>query len=184
MPRIPLHPMKNPTPEQQRAYDTLIGLVGRLGATKRLMLHCPELAEKLQRVGELLSYRNTLKPRLSELAIPVTPRHWDCQYAWYAHEPEAIKGGLSAAVIDSIRAGQRPVFDDPDEEAIYDYCCELHETHFVSGQVYQRVLDQLGTCGVVELTALLGYYGLVSMAINAHEYALPADVTPPLPTRT
>jgi 4-carboxymuconolactone decarboxylase len=184
MPRIPLHPVKNPTPEQQSVYDSTIGLVGLLGATKQLTLHCPELADKWLQLGELLKNRNSLQPRLSELAILVTARHWDCQYEWYAHEPAAIKGGLPAAVIDSIRAGQRPAFDDPDEEAIYDYCRELHETHFVSDQVYKRVLDQLGPSGVVELTALLGYFVMVSMSLNAHEYGLPAGIKPPLPTCT
>jgi len=40
-----------------------------------------------------------LSPRLSELAILVTARHWDCQYEWFAHEQHALKGGLPPAII-------------------------------------------------------------------------------------
>jgi 4-carboxymuconolactone decarboxylase len=33
--------------------------------------------------------------------------------------------------------------------------------------------------GVVELTALIGYYTMVAMTLNAHEFPLPAGVKPP-----
>jgi hypothetical protein len=36
-----------------------------------------------------------------------------------------------------------------------------------------RVLAKLGIAGVVELTALIGYYTMVSMTLNAHEIPLP-----------
>ncbi|OGA41377.1 MAG: hypothetical protein A3G24_06415 [Betaproteobacteria bacterium RIFCSPLOWO2_12_FULL_62_13] len=186
MPRIPLLPVESLTPEQRRVYDAIKASSrdDRVGAPYQLALHCPEFLEKWQQIGALLRYRNSLPPRLSELAILVTARHWDCQYEWHAHEPHAIKGGLPAGVIDAIRSGKRPAFNDPDEEAIHDFCRELHETHFVSAHAYQRVLDRFGTVGVVELTALIGHYAMVAMALNAHDHGLPAGVAPPLPTRT
>lgn len=184
MPRIPAPRVEALTPEQRRAYDAIIGRVGRLGALFQLTMDSPEFTDKWQQMGELLRYRNSLPPRLSELAILFTARHWDCQYEWYAHEPEAIRGGLPLAVIEAIRTGERPAFDDADEEAIYEHCRELHQTHFVSARTYQRVLDKFGRVGVVELTALLGYYVMVAMALNAHEYELPAGVAPPLSTRS
>jgi 4-carboxymuconolactone decarboxylase len=33
---------------------------------------------------------------------------------------------------------------------------------------------------VVELTALIGYYTMVAMTLNAHEIPLPSGVEPPL----
>jgi 4-carboxymuconolactone decarboxylase len=41
------------------------------------------------------------------------------------------------------------------------------------------VLDDWGVVGVVELTALIGYYTMVAMTLNAHEFPLPAGVAPP-----
>jgi len=35
----------------------------------------------------------------------------------------------------------------------------------------------------VELTALVGYYSMVAMTLNAHEIPLPAGAEPPLPRR-
>lgn len=38
--------------------------------------------------------------------------------------------------------------------------------------------------GVVELTALLGYYTLLALSLNAHELSLPPGVEPPLKPRS
>ena len=35
--------------------------------------------------------------------------------------------------------------------------------------------------GVVELTALIGYYTMVAMTLNCHDIPLPDGVAPPLP---
>lgn len=184
MPRIPLVSKESLTEEQRPVYDAIVSVGSRGGAIPapyQLTLHCPELTDKWQQIGGLLRFRTSLPLRLSELAILVTARHWDCQYEWYGHEPEALRGGLSPAVIDAIRMGERPRFEKPDEEWVYDYCRELHERHFVSDAVYQRVLGAFGITGVVELTALVGYYAMVAMALNAHQFPLPAGVTSPLP---
>ena len=50
-----------------------------------------------------------------------------------------------------------------DEQAIHDYGTELLTRHFASDATYQRVLALFGVAGVVELTALIGYYGLVAL---------------------
>lgn len=185
MPRIPLLALKDMTPEQRRVHDFVKGRArdDQVGPPYQLALHCPEFLEKWQQVGERLRYRNSLPPRLSEMAILITARHWDCQFEWCAHEPHAVKGGLPAAVIEAVRRGERPAFDDSDTEAVYDYCRELHEKHFVSADKYQRVLDRFGVVGVVELTALIGHYAMIAMTLNAHEYELPEGMVPRLPAR-
>ena len=38
-----------------------------------------------------------------------------------------------------------------------------------------------GTAGIVELTALIGYYAMVALTLNAHEIGVPEGATPPLP---
>ncbi len=183
MPRIPLPAAGKLTPEQQRVHDFVKGRSrdDRVGPPYQLALHCPEFLNKWQQVGEYLRYGTRLPPRLSELAILVTARHWNCQYEWRAHEPHARKNDLPEAVIEAVRHGRRPEFEDPDDEAIHDYCRELHENRAVSEAVYRRVLDRFGAAGVVELTALAGHYAMVAMMLNAHEYGLPEGVAPPLP---
>lgn len=172
------------TPEQRRVYDAVVsGPRGRLRGPLRAALHNPELAERWQQLGALLRYRTSLAPRLSELAILVTARHWDCQFEWYAHEPEAVAGGLGGSVIEAIKHGRQPQFEREDERAIYDFARELHERHVVSEATYARALQHFEALGVVELTALCGYYAMVAMTLNAHELPLPDGTAPPLPPR-
>lgn len=63
--------------------------------------------------------------------------------------------------------------------AIFDYAAEMHEHKSVSDATYQRALERWAVVGVVELTALIGYYTMVAMTLNAHEFPLPDNVKPP-----
>ncbi|HEX9464314.1 MAG TPA: carboxymuconolactone decarboxylase family protein [Alphaproteobacteria bacterium] len=181
MPRISLAAPENLNAEQRRVYDAIAsGPRAGVRGPFLALLHQPALADKWQQLGEVLRYRTSLTPRLSELAILVTARHMDCQYEWVAHEKHATAGGLSTDVIAAIKAGRRPKLA-ADEQAVYDYAIELHERHVVSPETYDRARTAFGPVGVVELTALLGYYTMVAMTLNAHEI-LP-EGPPPLPKR-
>jgi 4-carboxymuconolactone decarboxylase len=86
-------------------------------------------------------------------------------------------------VIDAIARNERPKFEKDDEVAIYDYLTELYETHTVSDTTHARAKDLFGVPGVVELTLLSGYYGMVAMTLLAHGMPLPEGVKPPLAKR-
>lgn len=181
MARIPLFPLDRMTEEQRRVYDAVVsGPRGVVVGPLRAALHRPELADKWQQFGEILRYRTSLPPRLSELAILVTARHWTSQLEWQQHEPAALKGGLAAEVVEAIRDGKRPKFARYDEQTVYDYCAELHEKRSVADATYRRAHELLGTVGMVELTALVGYYTMVAMTLIAHEIPLPEGAAPAL----
>lgn len=76
-------------------------------------------------------------------------------------------------MIDAIRHGGRPKFDQEDEEAVYDYAAQLNATHFVTDATHKRARDLLGVVGVAELTAIVGYYGIVAATLDAHELLSP-----------
>ncbi|SRR5581483_4651665 len=182
MSRIPLPAPESLTAEQRKVYDAIAsGPRGGVRGPFKALLHVPELTDKVQQLGEYLRYRTSLEPRLSELAILVTARHWDCQYEWFAHEPHALKGGLAQDIVDAIRLDKRPTFAKADEAAIYDYAHELHTKRAVSDATYKRALDLFGAKGVVELTALLGYYTMIAMTLVGHDIPLPDGASPPLP---
>jgi len=184
MARIPLPGPEAMTPAQRRVYDEVIaGPRGSFIGPLRAVIHWPELADHWQKLGALVRFGTDFPPRLSELAILVTARAWDAQFEWYAHEPIARKAGIAEGVIAAIRAGRRPALSDPDQQAVYDYAAELHETHTVSQKTYARAHERFGTLGVVQLTALLGYYTMVAMTLNTHAIPLPEGAAPPLPLR-
>jgi 4-carboxymuconolactone decarboxylase len=181
VPRIPfVTPDTAMTPEQRKVYDAVAsGPRGKVQGPLLAALHRPELADKWQQLGELLRYRTTLPPRLSEIAILVTAQRWRCQLEWHLHKGFALAAQVPRAVVDDIHAGRRPTSAEPQELAVYDYAAELQDQRAVSEETYRRALGLWGVVGVVELTALIGYYTMVAMTLNAHDFPLPAGVEPP-----
>jgi 4-carboxymuconolactone decarboxylase len=179
LPRIPLPAPEEMNPEQRRVYEAIVGGPrGRLVGPLRAALHRPELADKWQQFGELLRYRTALPPKLSELAILVTARHTRSNLEWIVHEQMAIKAELPLAIIADIFAQRRPADADADMLIIHDYAFELNENNTVSDDVHRRVTERFGVVAVVELTALVGYYTMVAMTLNAHQIPLPDGTTP------
>jgi 4-carboxymuconolactone decarboxylase len=179
--RIPLVDPAAMTAEQRHVYEAVVsGPRGELRGPLRAALHRPALADKWQQLGEILRYRTSLPPRLSELAILVTARHCNCQLEWYIHEIMAKKAGLEPEIIDDLRADRRPAQADAEALAIFDYANALNRHKKVDDATYRRVLDRWDVVGVVELTALIGYYTMVAMTLNAHEIPLPDGAAPPL----
>lgn len=180
MPRVALPDAGELTAEQRHVYDSIGALRrGHVPVHYHAALCNPELADKWQQIGELLRYRTSLPLRLSELAILVTARDQRCNYQWTAHEPIAAKAGLAPDIASAIKAGQRPAFTASDEAAVYDYCKMLLQTKFVDDDTYALAMAAVGSRGLIELTAPLGYYVMVAMSINAHELAALADAAKP-----
>ena len=185
MPRIPLVTESSMTPAQRRVHDAMLSgprkspPVGPLA----IAMHRPELAEAWSALGLVLRFNSSFEPRLREFTILLTGRYWDCQFEWASHEAEARKAGLSAQSIETLRCrGSR--FDAADEQAIHEYAIELLDRHAVDEPLYRKVQSMFGTECIVELTALIGYYAMVALTLNAHEFGVPEGMAPPLPPRS
>ena len=166
--------------EQARIYDAILETRGSIAGPFGIWLHSPELADRAQSLGEFVRYRTNLEPRLSELAILVTARFWDCQVEWSLHEPFAVESGLSEGVIDAVRHGRDPHFGRDDERAVYDYVSELLDNRFVPDGVFNAAQEAVGKTGVVELTGITGYYSLVAQTLNAFQVPVPEGCAPTL----
>lgn len=181
--RLPPIPPEELSPAQRRAADALVrGPRGALFGPFVPMLRSPELLERAQRLGEYLRYRSALAPRLRELAILTTARHFRQSYEWYVHAPPALAAGVAAPTLSSLAAGRRPEPLAPDEAAVYDFCIELHSGRVVSDATYAAAVKVLGEIGVVDLCGVCGYYGLLAMTMNAARTALPAGAEDPWET--
>lgn len=183
MPRIPLPATREDLEDdaQRAVWDKVVsGPRGRVIGPLRAAIHAPVLAQAWSSLGESLRFGTSLGKRLSELAIIVTGRRWSAQVEWFVHAQAAADAGLEATVIDAIRDGQAPPFTQPDDALIYDYARLLLRDGNVPATLHARVTQRFGVKGVVELTALVGYYSMVAMTLNAHEVPLPDGAVAPL----
>lgn len=180
-PRFPPLAPEDMTPAQRSVADAIAaGPRGGLRGPFQAWLRSPELADRLQKVGEQLRFHSSVPRRLNELAILMTARAWDAQFEWYAHHRLALDAGLDAAVASDIAAGRRPTTMRADEAVVYDFCTELRATRRVSDETLSRALELLGEQGVVDLIAVSGYYDIVSMTLNVAEVPLPDGLAAPL----
>lgn len=165
--RLPALNVETLTDEQRRVHDAIVGGPrGAIGGPFAPWLLSPELADRAQSLGAYCRFGTSLPPRLSELAILLTARHWTAQYEWYAHAPMALEGGLPEPVVEAIRQRRRPAGLQPDEQAVHDFCTEALAQGRVGDAAYGQAVASLGEKAVVELVGILGYYCLVSLTLN------------------
>jgi 4-carboxymuconolactone decarboxylase len=168
------------SPQQSRVAEAIkAGPRGGIRGPFAVLLRSPELADRVQRLGEHLRFNSSLPPRLNEFAIIINARFWESKYEWFAHRPLAVKAGLAESIADAVARGDRPKDMKEDEALVYDFCTTLHRRHFVDDSLFARAKAGLGEQGVVDLIGVSGYYTLVSMVLNVAEIPLPAGTPPP-----
>ncbi len=169
------------TAPQKKMFENLIS-GERRGASGpfNVLLRSPEMGDLAQQFGASMRYHSSIPPKLNELAIIITARHWTSQYEWYAHRRAAQNAGLSQSIIDAVAAGTRPASMAADEQAVYDFVSELLTTKQVSDATFKAAKDTFGERGVVDLIGVSGYYQLVSMLLNVDRYPLPEGTKPEL----
>jgi 4-carboxymuconolactone decarboxylase len=159
---------------QKQTYDeSIAGKRGKPPPPMMAWLNSPEMARHATRLGEQLRFNTLFPPKLSEIAILVTARHWTSHYEWFAHKRLALAGGMDLQIIEAIRDRRTPTFDDPKGQMIYDVAKSLHEGHGVSKALYDEAVQVLSERGIVEIIGLCGYYTMVSMTLNTFEFDLP-----------
>ncbi len=180
MPRLTVPGPEGLAPDERRVWDMIAsGPRGRVEGPLRIWVKSPGLAETAQALGAFCRFGSSLVPRLSELAILITGAHWKAKFEWHSHLPLALAAGLSEAVAENIRLGQKPAFEREDEAAVYAFATDLITTRRLSEATYQRAIAALGERGTIDLVGILGYYALVSMTLNAFEVPLPDGVSDP-----
>ena len=167
MSRIPELSRDELDAEGQRLYDQILAARGSIAGPFGVWLHSPEFTRRATQLGEFLRYHTSLSPRLSELVILITARCQASEVEWAIHEPLARKAGLADEVIEALQADRRPGFAEPVEEAIYDFCQQLHRTHTADESTLRRLIEALGNKAAIEITGLCGYYTMVAMTLNA-----------------
>lgn len=167
--------------QHQGAFDEVSAAPGGIGSGPTSILkNSPELAKRAMHLASYLRYESSLPKKVQELAMLTAARAMDCQYIWNAHAASGRRGGLSDALVDALRDKQPLPALAADEAAVLNLGMEFFQTHRVSQARFQAALDQFGRQGFAELTALMGYYAMLSFNANAVELDLPSEMSEPV----
>ena len=134
MARIPLVTRDQVADTDKPAYDVFMqARAGRPNVGPyTLLLHMPEMAQKLEALRLCLRDEASLSPKLQEIVMISVAREMNCAFIWYAHAAAARKAGVRDDVVDNIRE-RRPLANlDADEQAAVDFTRELLRDRKVS----------------------------------------------------
>jgi 4-carboxymuconolactone decarboxylase len=179
--RFPLLTEATMTPRQRESYQAIVsgprqGARGPFNA----LLRSPEVADRVQKVGEYIRFQSTIPASLNEMAILITGRFWGAQYEFWAHSRLARTAGLPDSIIDAIAEGRRPAPMSDEQRVVYEFCTELFRDKAVSDRTFHAASERFGEAGVIDLIAACGYYSIVSMVLNVDRHPLPEGERPPL----
>ncbi len=179
-PRFPQLTMGDLT-EAQRPLGEAIMKISRVGIAGPYnpMLRSPVFGQRMFDLLAYLRWETSVPLRLNEFTILIIGRQWRSQVEWFAHEPLALKAGLSREIIAELKADKRPSGMAADEAAVYDFVTELTTKHAVSDETFARAKTLLGEQQVVDLTAVAGTYVTVAMLLAMAEESVPPGEEPP-----
>ena len=181
MARIPQIENRGDVPaDAAQHFDSIVGSRGRISGPFSVLLNSPEIAGRAAHLGAYIRFESTLSDADRELAIITAAREFDCHYEWSAHVVMARDAGVGADAIAAV--ANRADLDglDAADALIIAYGREMFRNKRVSDATFQAAKSRFGVQGVTELTATMGYYGMLACALNAFE-VLPDEGAERLP---
>ena len=179
MARIPLVTSRDQVEEKEKpAYDAFMASRGgrpNIGPYS-LLVHMPEMAQKLEALRLYLRDEASLSQKLQELVMISVASELGCAFIWYAHAAAARQIGIRGDVIDAIREKRAPTGLDPEEQAAVGFTRELLQNRKVSRPTFDAAMAKFGQRGVMTLTNLIATYAVLAYNMNTFELEAP---TPP-----
>src|SRR5207247_1448166 len=105
MARIPLVTREQIADEEKPAYDAFMASrVGRPNVGPyTLLLHMPEMAQRLEALRIYLRDEASLPQKLQELVMISVPRELGCAFIWYAHAAAARQAAARGDILGGLR---------------------------------------------------------------------------------
>ena len=155
--------------EHEEIFDSIASSRGRISGPFSVLLHSPEIAGRAAHLGAYIRFESLLDDDEREVAIITAAREMNCNYEWAYHVPIAIQAGVSQEVVDVINQRDSTSEIDSNYALIIEYARQLINAKKVDDETFNRAVTKYGNQGVTELTAAIGYYGMLACALNVFE---------------
>ena len=179
MARIPLVTRDQIVDKEKPAFDAF--MASRVGRPNigpySLLLHMPEMAQRVEALRTYLRDEASLPQKLQELVMISVAREMSCAFIWYAHAAPARQAGVRDDIVDNIR-DRRPLTNlDPEEQIVVAFTRELLQNRKVSRATFDAATAKLGQRGTMTLTNLIASYAVLAYNMNAYELEAPTHPT-------
>ena len=184
MARIPLATRNQIAEKELPAYDAFMA-----SRTNRpnvgpysLLLHMPEMAQRLEALRTYIRAEASLSQKLQELVMISVAREMGCAFIWYAHAAPARQAGVRDDIVDNICERRAPANLEPEEQIVVDFTRELLQHRKVSRPTFDAATARFGQRGTMTLTNLIASYAVLAYNMNTYDLEAPAHPTEkPLP---
>lgn len=164
-------------PETRPLVERIIRERGSLLHLYAMLLHSGPVAEGWLRYLTAIRHECALPGALRELVIMRVAHLNGAPYEAEQHAPIALKEGMTQAQLDALANWQGSDAFDDTQRAVLAYCDAMTREVHVPAPVFAEVRRLLEPRDLVELTATIGAYNMVSRFLEAMEI----DARDPLP---
>ena len=179
MARIPLVTRDQIAEKEKPAYDAF--MASRQGRPNvgpyTLLLHMPEMAQRLEALRTCLRDEASLPQKLQEIVMISVAREMSCVFIWYAHAAAARQAGVRDGIVDNIREKHALANLDPEEQIVVDFTRELLQNRKVSRPTLDAAAARFGQRGTMTLTNLIACYAVLAYNLNTYDLEAPAHPT-------
>ena len=176
MPRVAPVTDRSELPAEHRAVaDAVVKRYGHIRGPWSMLLHSPELAARILTMVGFFHDDSIVEGKLRSAAILAAVRELGSEYVWAAQVAAARRNGVREELIDIIRGQGDPGKLAAGEREIVTYARQLMRTNRVEQTIFDALKSRYGTQWLVELTAAIGYFALVSGIANAFEVPTSPD---------
>ena len=156
---------------------TYVGIRGPGG----IRLHSPKLSQLTQEVNYYLRHESGITKRVRELAILATARELNHQFEWVAHEPAALKVGITQELIDIIKYRKSVAGLDETDAVVIEFGRQLIGARKVEPETFAAAQRIFGTKMLVDIVSVIGSYAATGALLTAFDIQLHPGKEPLLP---
>ena len=167
-------PAADMSPEMKAACDFTIKLRGQVPGPHKIWLTNPKLSQTIVPTGKYYQTDSTLTKSEIEIVTNVINSRWLAAYGNYEHEKIGEDAGkLPPEKVEALIAEMPTSFDDPRQQVVYELATTLAKPRVVPLGLFKRAKALIGEAGIVDVTALMGWFTTVSLTLNA--FAVPSN---------
>ena len=151
-------------------------MIGPFGCWVR----APKVGHAVQALGEAIRFDGSLPENIKEVAICTVGAYYRSKFEFSAHRRLAILAGVNETALDQMVTGENPDLAG-DELLAFTIASQLVNQHGLLDETYSLGVEAFGETRMIELTATIGYYCLISLALNTFRIPLAQGMRDPFP---
>jgi AhpD family alkylhydroperoxidase len=166
-------------PESRALAERITRERGQLLHLYAMLLHSTPVAEGWLRFLTAIRHECALPGALREMVIMRIAHVNGAPYEAAQHAPIALREGLTEAQVEALTDWHSsPLFDDT-QRAVLAYCDAMSREIRVPAETFAAIRSIFGERELVELTATIGAYNMVSRFLEALQIDHHDDLTGP-----